>query len=77
MMTVVTSDTGKALVKIATVQIFVYDIQYVRPPIPILPLVPFIPYAFQFFKMCFHTSVILIFAGASRCIHFGPGDTSS
>ena len=77
LMTVTAFDTGKTLVKVAAVQILVNDIYYIRPPIPILLLILVFPYAFKFFKMCFHTPVILIFAWASGCIHFSPGYTSS
>lgn len=77
MMTVIAFDTGKSLVKVSAVQIFIYYIQHIRTPIPILFLVSSIPYTLQFFKMCFHTLVVLIFARASWCIHFSPGDTSS
>jgi len=77
MMTVTAFDTGKTLVKVAAVQILVNDIQYIRSHIPILLLILVFPYAFKFFKMCFHTPVILIFAWASGCIYFSPGDTSS
>ena len=76
MMAVIAFDTGKTMVKVAAVQILVNDIQYIRPPIPILLLILVFPYAFKFFKMCFHAPVILIFAGASWCIHFSLGDTS-
>jgi hypothetical protein len=61
--------------KVTAVQIFVYDVQQIRPPIPILLLVPVFSCTFQFFKMCFHTPVILVFAGASGCIHFSPGES--
>jgi hypothetical protein len=76
MVAVITFHPGKPQMKVAAVQIFVYDVQHIRPPTPILLLVHVFPSAFQFFKMCFHTPVILVFAGASRCIHFSPGESS-
>jgi hypothetical protein len=66
---VITLDPGKTQVKVTTVQIFIYDVQYIWTPIPIILLVPIIPFAHQFLEMRFHTPIILVFAGDSGCIN--------
>jgi hypothetical protein len=76
MVAVIAFHPGKTQMKITTVQIFVYNVQHIRSPIPIFLLVPVFPCTFQFFKMCFYTPVILVLAGASGCIHFSPGESS-
>jgi len=63
MVAVITFHPGKTQMRVTAVQIFVYDVQHIRPPIPILLLVSVFPCTFQFFKMCFHTPVILVFRG--------------
>jgi hypothetical protein len=69
MLAVITFNPGKTQMKVAAVQVFIYDVQYIRPPITIIPLIPIIPYARQFFKMCFYTPVILVFTRGSGIIY--------
>jgi hypothetical protein len=69
MLTISTFHSGKTQVKVATVQVFIYDVQYIRLPITIVLLVPIIPGAHQFLEMRFHTPIILVFAGDSGCIN--------
>ncbi len=69
MLAVITLDPGKTQVAVTTVQIFIYDVQYIWTPIPIILLVPIIPGAHQFLEMRFHTPIILVFAGDSGGIN--------
>ena len=69
MLTVITLDPGKTKMEVAAVQVFINDVQYIRPPIPIILLVPIIPFAYQFLEMRFHTPIILVFARDSGCIN--------
>jgi hypothetical protein len=72
---VITFDPGKTQMEVAAVQVFINDVQYIRPPITIIPLIPVIPYACQFFKMCFYTPVILVFTRGSGIIYFSLYNT--
>lgn len=74
-LTVITLDPGKTKMEVAAVQVFINDVQYIRPPITIIPLIPVIPYACQFFKMCFYTPVILVFTRGSGIIYFSLYNT--
>lgn len=75
MLAVITFDPGKTQMEVTTVQVFINDIQYVRPPITIILLIPIIPYARQFFKMCFYTPVILVFTRGSGIIYLSLHNT--
>jgi hypothetical protein len=69
MLAVITLHSGKTQAEVATVQVFIYDVQYIWTPIPIILLVPIIPGAHQFLEMRFHTPIILVFARDSGCIN--------
>ena len=62
MLAVITLDPDKTQVEVTTVQIFIYDVQYIWTPIPIILLVPIVPFAYQLLEMRFHATVILVFA---------------
>ena len=59
MLAVITLDPGKAQMEVTTVQIFIYDVQYIWTPIPIILLVPIIPFAYQFLEMCYPSLIFL------------------
>lgn len=58
----------KALMKITAIQILVYDIHHIRPPISMLILVAIFPYTLKLFKIGFNAPVILTFPRTSRLI---------
>ena len=51
MVAVIAFHPGKTQMKITAVQIFVYDVQHIRSPIPIFLLIPVFPCAFQFYNV--------------------------
>ena len=74
---VIALHSGKAHVKVATVQILVNDVADIATPISITILVTFFPHAFQFFKIVFYALVVLILAGVTSMICISTRKASS
>jgi hypothetical protein len=75
--TVIALHSGKAHVKVATVQILVNDVADMATPISVTILIAFFPHAFQFFKIGFYALVVLILAGVTNMIRLSTRKTGS